>query len=150
MSEKTNEQIDAEIAEKVMGWKRRLKTEVYGYDRDPKNSDDDWLEGFDNKWWTQDDKDTEQCVEDEGSCREDYQSGFSPSSSWSAAAMVVEEMKGKGWNVSMTYQHITKQWSVLFWRPQTGVTGIRYNGPFIERAICGSALAALAAERGGK
>ena len=80
--------IDALVAEKVMGWKRRVRKDVFNEPDD----DTPWMNELDNNWYDASDT-ARACVEDEGSCREDYEHGWFPSEDISAAWEVVEKMR---------------------------------------------------------
>lgn len=126
--EMTDRELDAEVAIKVMRWTPMPK----GFRWKASDGDTYFGDGWKHKW-----------EDDSGPHKELW----NPSSSIAHAWLVVEEMRKRGWNVSITYYHFTKQWSMLFWNPHTEISGIRYSGPSIERAICGAALAALESER---
>ncbi len=127
MSEMTNEQLDAEIAEKVLGLTRCDGTENH-------------------------EASTCYVVDSDGSCW--YHAGLvpiNPSSDWSAAAMVVERMRSmKYW---LYLEDLVNKWRASFcgpdWPPIWDWRRNVVDGS-ATRAICLAALTALAAERGGK
>ena len=137
MSEMTDRELDCEIAEKVMGhtfWQNYAansirQVEIVHRGASPTLENAKRVES--------------------PSWRGAWEIGRLPpySSSIADAWRVVEEMKNRGWNASMTYYHLTKQWCIFFWSSQTGMPAIRYASVYIERAICGAAIAALESER---
>lgn len=126
--EMTDRELDAEVAIKVMRWTPMPK----GFRWKASDGDTYFGDGWKHKW-----------EDDSGPHKELW----NPSSSIAHAWLVVEEMRKRGWNVSMSYFSSTGDWFVSFSKPQAEIADIMCSGPSIERAICGAALAALESER---
>lgn len=155
MSEMTNEQIDAEIAEKVMGirvWKEKrgeyeLCVKQFSDGREPWKSS----RGDNAHRYTQ-------VTAAEAIQIGWFADGFDKySSSWSAAAMVLAEIdkRGLSWQIDNTgfncpdQPDIHGKYRVLIGWGDDHVSGCAEDDS-APRAICLAALAALAAERNQK
>jgi hypothetical protein len=97
LTDEQRAKVDEIVATRVMGWRRRLKTDVYNLTRDPDNDDDSWLDGFTNQWYNDKD-DAVAHVEDEGGCVEDYEYGWSPTTSGDAMLEVIKKMRANDWD----------------------------------------------------
>lgn len=129
MTELEASKLDQAIAVEAMGWK--LDAEI--------NGDPLWVRAWrhDERYPNDDDKFAAECIRGD---RGDTCGCWMPSSDIAVAWRVVDEMKRRGWSLSLTFIAVEDEWIAHFFK---GDVQTDETGDTAPEAICRAALAAL-------